>query len=363
MNKPFYWKARKGWYIKVDRKNVKLDAKTKEQAYAVWRKGLERGSRLAADQSTLGDVLELYVTAMQGKVNMGQLAESTLTRRLDYLGSAVAHSVSRVPIAVLRPFHALEWLDTEPGWNATTRHHAAAALKAAMSWAKSVGRIDTNPLESLKVEKGEARDFLISPELYATFINHLLGQDKINARSFARVLMALRHSGCRPSEIANVRVEHINVSSDGMTWILPYHKNRRKKKAPRVVYCSPCLRTITLAAKGDRTSGPLFLANYGEAFAYSRMRVRFERMRKRLGIADECVLYSFRHTSITNMMVAGEGVATVAELHGTSIQMIQNHYGHLSQHAKFLHDAVTRAAASPYLPLGQEADSTLRRAS
>ena len=47
------------------------------------------------------------------------------------------------------------------------------------------------------------------------------------------------------------------------------------------------------------------------------------------GLGDDVVMYSLRHCAISEMLVAGIDPLSVARLAGTSIAMIQNHYGHL----------------------------------
>ena len=69
---------------------------------------------------------------------------------------------------------------------------------------------------------------------------------------------------------------------------------------------------------------------------------RFARLRKRVKADPGCVLYSYRHTSITDSLVADMEIATVAELHGTSVRMIEANYGHLCRHK----DHLLRAARS-----------------
>jgi len=41
-------------------------------------------------------------------------------------------------------------------------------------------------------------------------------------------------------------------------------------------------------------------------------------------------MYALRHSTITDMVQAGVDLATVSQLAGTSILMIQKHYGHLT---------------------------------
>lgn len=350
MRKPFHWKARKGWYHKVKKPdgkytNVRLSASTEEQAMRIWTQTQARSSD--GGFYSVADLLRLYVADQRKQVEKGTLAETTLTRRLDYLTSADAQ-LGTLSIRELRPYHVLEWLDIEQGWNATTGHHASQAVKRAIEWARKVGRIETNPIDSVSVKKGEPRDFTIDRDLYRLLVDSVASDNRIRVRAFVPVLRALWLSGCRPGEIASVQVEH--VSDDGWSWTLPHHKTRRKTGKVRVVRCGPCLRTLTLAAREDRKAGPLFRASVDEPFTYSRMRVRFERLKKRLAVTPDCVLYSFRHTKITNDMIVLGDVATVAELHGTSIQMIQRHYGHLSHHGDFLSDAAIRAAGGRAMP-------------
>jgi len=53
------------------------------------------------------------------------------------------------------------------------------------------------------------------------------------------------------------------------------------------------------------------------------------------GLPAETVLTSLRHSVVTDLMHAGVDPLTVAQLAGTSIRMIQQHYGHLTQeHAR-----------------------------
>ncbi len=48
------------------------------------------------------------------------------------------------------------------------------------------------------------------------------------------------------------------------------------------------------------------------------------------GMPDKTVVYSLRHSTITDLVQAGTDLLTVAQLSGTSVKMIQDHYGHLT---------------------------------
>jgi site-specific recombinase XerD len=61
-----------------------------------------------------------------------------------------------------------------------------------------------------------------------------------------------------------------------------------------------------------------------------RLDERFVKVRTRAGVGDDITIYSFRHLWISEMLMAGADVATVAKMAGTSIAMIEKVYGHFT---------------------------------
>jgi integrase len=344
MRKPFRITSRKAWYIKVDRNDgsgktslVKLGT-TKREADAAWELMLQASAthQGAVEHGGLLVValISRYLDWMQSAVSKGQLSESSMSRRLCYLVDFAKTIEPTLHVHDLRVHHVNDWLTKKTTWNVNTQYYAGVAVKRVFNWCRTEGRIDKNPLENLKLEKGESRDFLVDADTLRKLLegssDTKYGRPHVIA--FRTLLTVLSLSGCRPGEVASVQVEDWHDDR----WIIKKHKTAKKTRKPRVVYLCPCLRTLTRIAAGDRKKGPLFMAAYGEAWTYAKMRRRFERLRKRVGVDPKCVLYSFRHTSITNALKASVDVSTVAELHGTSIQMIQSSYGHLCQHQKHL---------------------------
>jgi site-specific recombinase XerD len=85
---------------------------------------------------------------------------------------------------------------------------------------------------------------------------------------------------------------------------------------------------IECAGKRDE-SEPLLARENGEAWTRYYWRDLLQVARKAAGLGDDVVMYSLRHCAITEMIVSGIDPLSVARLAGTSIAMIQNHYGHL----------------------------------
>ena len=91
-----------------------------------------------------------------------------------------------------------------------------------------------------------------------------------------------------------------------------------------------------------RTEGPLFGGRRG-GLSTNAISCRIKRIKNSEDIPDSIVAYSYRHTYITDALQRGVAIATVAELVGTSVAMIQKHYGHLEQRGDHLSDAARRA--------------------
>lgn len=348
MRQPFYLKSRKAWFLKISRSDGSISqiplGKTKKAAFEKWR--ILNNADGTSSALTAMKVIGLFIEAMNDRVELGQLEEKTVARRILRIVPFCKWMEKKHPgltVDQLKPFHVSTWLRTKDSWNATTRYDAASNLKQAFNWATKEGRIDRNPITHLEVEKGESRDCLIERTEYEKILQNAGGSkfNGKNVRAFRPVLIALWLSGCRPSEIRRVRIEDF----DGKRWTIKKHKTRKKKKKPRQIFVSPCLGTLSKIVAHGRSSGPLFQPKSGEKWEYSEMRRRFERLRKRIDANPKLVMYSFRHTWITNAMLSGEDVATIASLAGTSIRMIDEHYGHLSQHESHLEIAALRIAA------------------
>lgn len=328
-------------------KTVRL-ADTKTAAYDEWdrmKRASEAAEKSPSESITVTTVVTAYTGHIRSQAKLGRIEPTTVERRLNHITPFLA-ACGDVTVADLRPHHVTDWLQSRERWNATTRSDAAAEVKRAFKWATDEGRIENNPLEKLRVARGEPRDHVISGEEYRSLITGVCGEKYLtrNRTAFRAVLIALRLSGCRPSEITKLTIADFN----GATWTIKKHKTRKKKIRPRIVYLPPCLLTLSRILAGDRLSGPLFLAAADRGWKYSDMRLRFQRLRDKAKADPKCVLYSFRHTWITEALLAGVDVATVAEMAGTSIQMIDRHYGHLCQHPKHLTDAAGKVARARF---------------
>jgi integrase len=136
-----------------------------------------------------------------------------------------------------------------------------------------------------------------------------------------KLIKALLLTAARPGEIASAKVGDLNKSGlltlDGKT-------------GRRTVPIAPDTLKHLAACAGKRDdSEPLLVRENGEAWTRYYWRDLLQEARKSAGLGDDVVMYSLRHCAITEMIVSGIDALSVARLAGTSIAMIQHHYGHL----------------------------------
>lgn len=336
VEKPWYYKDRKAWYLWVyddGKRRKRRIGSTKREAYDYWRSLAGTGN-----DPTFVEIRTAFFTWAINQVKNGDLELNTLENYAWYADQFEKRS-GMLRISELAPKHVTDWIASNPTWGPSAQRHAIITVNRIANWSLSERRITENPFRGIKKPSGKRREELIPSEMHELMVRTAgsqKGSGKID-RQFRLVLVALRHCGGRPQDVANVRIEH--CSDD--RWTVHEHKTKRHTGRPRIVYLSPCLQTITKMLSWNRSSGPLFRGRRG-SLTTNAIGCRIKRLREELGISD-VVAYSYRHTYITDAMQRGVDIATVAELVGTSVSMIQRHYGHLERKGDHLRNAAIRA--------------------
>lgn len=153
--------------------------------------------------------------------------------------------------------------------------------------------------------------------------------------NFADMLRCYYHTGARTSELASCEVGDVLERTRQV--ILGKHKRSRTRT-------NPTIRHITLNdeafdifrrnCEGKDLSERVFLNRDGKPWTARGTAKRFERVKEvaakmKLGKVRKAIsIYDFRHLWISEALMAGNDVATVARMAGTSIAMIERVYGH-----------------------------------
>jgi len=84
-------------------------------------------------------------------------------------------------------------------------------------------------------------------------------------------------------------------------------------------------------ARSKLPAAPLFARDDGVAWNKDSWKGPIKEAVRAAGLADNVTAYALRHSTITDLIVDGVPLLTVAQLAGTSVAMIERHYGHLLQ--------------------------------
>lgn len=83
------------------------------------------------------------------------------------------------------------------------------------------------------------------------------------------------------------------------------------------------------AIRDKLPSAPLLARGDGERWNKDGWKHPFKLAAKEAALPAQACMYVLRHSTITDLVAAGLPLLTVAQMSGTSVQMIEKHYGHL----------------------------------
>lgn len=341
--KPWFWKARRGWYATINGVRHEL-ARGRGAKDAAVKRCLEL--RLEARRATprpltpgqtprLADLALAYQADIEARQRNGEVS----ARAVDdyrYRIAGFVETFGDVLATDLRPFMVDQWVATRQGLGPTSRHHLVGAAKGLTRWARRKGHIDADPLADMpKPPRRLRRENVIDAREARKLI------DAMPSGPFKDLLTFLYETGCRPGEAARLEARHLDV--DRAVALLDEHKTRRKTAKPRIVPLT--VRALRLARRlaKARPTGPLFLNAKGNPWRKDAIGNAIARLRKKTGVGLELTAYGLRHGFATDALAAGEPVAMVAEMLGhTDTRMLTTVYSHLIERTDLLVAAASR---------------------
>lgn len=143
---------------------------------------------------------------------------------------------------------------------------------------------------------------------------------------FVEFVKGMTHLPLRPSALAALTVGQF----DKRHGVLSIGKDKagqdRRIKLPK--FTSEVLAKL---ATDKLPAAPLFAQASGKAWNKDARKKPMKEAAAAAGLAPRTVLYTLRHSTITDLVVDGLDLLAVALLSGTSIEMIEKHYGHLRE--------------------------------
>lgn len=164
---------------------------------------------------------------------------------------------------------------------------------------------------------GTARMLYLSREQRDAFCAHA----EPDAANFLRGLCALP---LRPGALADLKVGHFNAKLSVLT------VGKDKAGGDRNIKLPPNTAALfESVCKGRPQSAYAFVRDDGEQWCKDKWKYPIKYAAAAAGLPRGTTAYTLRHSVITDLVVGGLDLLTVARLSGTSVAMIQAHYGHL----------------------------------
>lgn len=349
-SKPWYWKARDGWYATIDGRRFLLakGRNSKTEAMTAFHRQMAHNAITAGihPDPTVRDVFNLFLAGVERKVELGERDRVTFEGYVKFLRSA-GKAFGGMAASELRPLHVTRWTEADHPrkqgkqsvslpWGATTRNNAITAVKAAFRWAKRSGYIRDNPIVDMERPTAMERTAIPTPDQARIIL------EAVHDRAFLDLLTALAETGCRPGELSELTAKGVDL--EAKTWTVR-NKTRRKTKQPtRVVYLADPMVELSRRLIALHPEGPIFRNMRGRPWTRNAMACRFARLRKKLGMGPEATAYAFRHLYVTDGLERGIPIATMAALVGHSnTTTTARTYSKLPERTRHLHEAARKA--------------------
>jgi integrase len=236
----------------------------------------------------------------------------------------VAHPIASLPLSRLRAPRLKKWHIelVSAGLSKASANRTLTALKAALNLAvkhRVVSVIAAQEWADVEPLKGASR----RRELFldVTQRRALLAQSEGAVR---RLIEAVMHTGCRAGELTSAR----RSSFDARTKSLAVTGKTGARTIPLTV---AAVEVFARFAKDKLPNAPLLTRDDGKPWAHSDWDEYVKDAAARAELPPATCLYTLRHSFITQALLDGVSTLEVSKIVGTSLAMIEKHYGHLVQ--------------------------------
>jgi integrase len=295
------------------------------KAAAQWANALDAG--VSAKGMTVKQACEHYVkhlTLHKGKASASD-AEGRFRRLVD------GAPLGRIDLAKLRTSDLTSWLsqqveldedDAEDEEDLRRAKDSAnrnlASLKAALNLAMKDRLVATDAGWKTVAkfrDVGRRRNAFLPLHQRTALVDACPGD-------LRQLVKAMLLTAARPGELANANAQHFD--RDQGTLAL------EGKTGYRVVTLSTAAVTFFEECAKDKIgNAPLLATDFSQRWNKDLWKKPFREAAKVAKLPTTAVLYSLRHTAISEMIADGMDSFIVAKLAGTSTAMIDEHYGHL----------------------------------
>jgi len=298
---------------------------------------VEAGGEVRTKVETVADACREYAKSKNERGTLRTEAEARFKRYV------YDDPIANVKLAKLRKRHLIDWrcrYEERPALvsrgkegERRTRPRAAstvnrdmAVLRAALAKVLAPVKPDTSDaawqvaLEPNKNANGRRTLYFDRSQR-----RKLLAKTDAEAAPFVRALCLLP---LRPGAMAGLTAGDF----DKRTAELTIGKDKTGKPR-RIQLPAEAANLLTVQAKNKLPGAPLFMRVNGKAWDKNTWKRPIAAAVAAAKLPSEATAYTLRHSTITDLVRAGLPLLTIAQISGTSAEMIERHYGHLASDA------------------------------
>jgi len=323
-NKPWFWKARQEWCVKINGVRHRLGS-DKGEAIRQFHELLAKSPE-AIVPGTVAEVIEAFMDWVEA--NRPKSYE-WYKKRIDKFYALIRE----LSTTDLKPYHIQRELDRHK-WSDAFKAGCVTAIKRAFNWALDQGYLDKNPLRGLRKPDPGRREQVLSQRDFDGALACVPNQNFNDIASF------IWFTGCRPEEAVKITVEMVDLRLSRV--IIP-RPEAKKKKRPRVIYL--CDEAKKIVERNIGNSPTLFLNTKGKPWTANAICSTWGRIERKTG--KRFCSYALRHSYITHQLKTGANTVTLAHLVGhEDASMISKVYGHVELDPEYMRKHASRNGGS-----------------
>ena len=308
---------------------LKLAIEAPERAYdeaaALGMGWFKQATAGVVARRTVREAAERYVEAL--RTRKGDAAAKDAQGRID---RTILPKLGDRPLDRLTTAELEQWLhglvpagkgedETRRAKESTNRN--LITLKALLNNAWRTGLVGSNsPWRKVSAfaKTTRARDVFLTPEQRKRLLEHCKG-------AFRDLVQAGLLTGARYGELRELLVSDFEPSRKALNI-------RRGKTGARTVPLSDASRALFARLSRSKLPGAyVFTKDDGTPWKHSDQDEPMRDVAKAAKLPRGTVFYTLRHTFIASAITGGVDIHTAAKITGTSVRMIEQHYGKLLQ--------------------------------
>ncbi|MEQ8206324.1 MAG: tyrosine-type recombinase/integrase [Woeseia sp.] len=276
---------------------------------------------------TVADACRDYVAdlAADGRASTANDARRRFERtvvgrpKAKYVSELPAQKIAAVRLDRLRTKQLKEWRNGLGG-KKSSQNRNLAALKAALNLAVEHKRVNASVAQEWKAVKAHKN----ATRRRTVFLDKAQRRALVSAAKGAarNLIEAAALTGARPGELVDVKRSQFDSRTGSITL--------KGKTGERTVPLSPAaIKLFNRLAKDKLPRANLLPDDNGNQWPHSGWDSSVREAVRKAKLPRGVVLYTLRHSWITEALKGGMTTLDVARLTGTSLPMIDAHYGHL----------------------------------